>query len=148
LAELSNHFTNAYKVDLLLAPIDRGEWDVLDALDRAAGAESRRRLVLVALALERYRLRHHRYPGDLAALVPEFLQEVPKDWMDGQPLRYRLQGTNAFQLYSIGEDGEDNAGDPAPADATVRPEIWNGRDWVWPKPASQEEVDAYFRNRK
>ena len=37
---------------------------------RAAEAETRRRLVVTALALERYRLRHERYPGTLADLVP------------------------------------------------------------------------------
>ena len=77
---------------------------------RAAEAEARRRLVVTALALERYRRRHGRYPDTLADLVPELLKAPPVDFMDGQPLRYRLTQDGHFVLYSVGLDCVDNGG--------------------------------------
>jgi hypothetical protein len=121
----------------------RDEYDgsqVRRLLDRVAAAESQRRLLTAALALERYRVRHGRYPGDLPALAPEFVPEVPRDFIDGQPLRYQLKGTNAFLLYSVGADGEDNGGDASPEDQEKSLRPWSGRDWVWPAPASPGEA--------
>ncbi len=54
-------------------------------LGQAAEAESRRRLMVTALALERYRIRHGKYPGELRALAPEFLKAEPIDFMDETP---------------------------------------------------------------
>jgi len=42
----------------------------------------------------------------------------------------------------VGEDGVDNAGDPTPIEGR-KPGFRNGRDWVWPRPATAEEVLAY-----
>jgi hypothetical protein len=64
--------------------------------------------------------------------------------MNGQTLHYRLTPDGAFVLYSVGTDGRDDGGDPNPA-ATVRSELhrlWSGRDVVWPKPATPEEIAA------
>ncbi|MFM8468945.1 MAG: hypothetical protein ACKODH_03085 [Limisphaerales bacterium] len=49
--------------------------------------EAEREMTITALALERFRLRHRRYPAALADLVPEFVAAVPVDWLDGKPLR-------------------------------------------------------------
>ena len=111
-------------------------------LSGAAAAESQRRLLVTALALKRFHLKHGKYPTDLNALVPEFVAEVPRDWIDGQLLRYRLKSDGTFLLYSIGEDGVDHGGDATPAKPGEHPRDWNGRDWVWPEPASPEEVAA------
>lgn len=95
--------------------------------------ETQRRLTLAALALERHRVRHGKYPADLNALVPEFLPAAPLDLMSGRPFGYRLNDNGTFTLYSVGEDGRDDGGDPQPASATNRFELWHGRDTVWPK---------------
>jgi hypothetical protein len=42
----------------------------------------------VAIALELYGRNHGSYPNTLDQLVPEYLDEVPRDRYDGQPLRY------------------------------------------------------------
>ncbi len=68
------------------------------------------RSALVALAVERYRLRHGDWPAELALLVPEFLDELPVDPFDGQPLRY-LRNDRGVTIYSFGQDVEDDQGD-------------------------------------
>jgi|GEM_PF-1528650 len=65
----------------------------------------------IAVALERHWLRHRSYPERLDVLVPEFLDRIPHDLFDGQPMRYRREGEQGFVLWSIGFDGkDDNAG--------------------------------------
>src|SRR5438876_1076887 len=73
------------------------------------------RLAVVSIAIKRYQLRHGKLPAGLDGLVPEFLAEVPRDRMDGKPLRYRVNAQAGFMLYSVGSDGIDNGGDGAQA---------------------------------
>jgi hypothetical protein len=64
-----------------------------------------------ALAAERFRLAHQRWPLDLQELVPEFLSVVPTDPYDpNQPLRWKTT-PNGRVVYSVGEDGKDDGGD-------------------------------------
>lgn len=113
---------------------------------RAAEAEAERRVLITALALERYRGKHGSYPQSLSALAPDFLKTVPMDFIDGQPLRYRLKAGGHFLLYSIGLDCVDDGG-KIPSSARRSPaEIVTGAspkgDIVWPLPASTAAVDA------
>src|SRR5207302_4095194 len=108
--------------------------------------QTQQQMALGAIAIERYRLKEGHIPRDLSALVPGFLSAVPRDGMDGKALRYRLTANGGFQLYSVGHDGKDNGGD-----ATLRPgashypQIWDGRDAVWPAPANSEEAEESLR---
>ncbi|HOX55859.1 MAG TPA: hypothetical protein P5205_03735 [Candidatus Paceibacterota bacterium] len=128
-------------------------------LGRAAEAEARRRLLVTAIALERYRARHGSHPQALQQLVPELLPQPPTDFMDGQPLRYQPTPDGHFVLYSVGLDCVDNGGE-------MRRPQWRGpgfpqglhdvgayggpagRGWggaqgtdlVWPRPASPAEM--------
>ena len=119
-------------------------------LGRAAKAEVQRRLIITAIALERYRGKHGSYPKTLPELAPEFLKTPPIDFMDGQLLRYRLAADGHFLLYSVSLDGVDNGGkmqrswretglDRPPRPGTPEAEF----DLVWPRPnsdaAMQEE---------
>jgi RNA polymerase sigma factor (sigma-70 family) len=80
------------------------------SLKREAGTLANVRLALTALALERFRTAHnHRYPATLSELAPNYLDAVPEDPFDGQPLRYRTQGAG-YLLYSIGFDLKDDGG--------------------------------------
>jgi hypothetical protein len=86
---------------------------VLGTERRFAGAEISRTLTVTAIAIERYRLAHSgSLPSTLQVLVPEFLPEIPKDPMDGEPLRYKREGEDSFLLYSVGYDGVDDGGNP------------------------------------
>ncbi|MGE5293514.1 MAG: hypothetical protein ACM3VT_01665 [Solirubrobacterales bacterium] len=66
-------------------------------------------LARIALAVERYRLAKGKLPEQLTDLVPAYLDEVPIDPLDGQPLRYR-RTEPGYVVYSIGEDAKDNGG--------------------------------------
>jgi hypothetical protein len=116
-------------------------------LNKVFAVEAARNISVTALALKRYQLGHGQYPANLSELVPEFLQAVPSDPADGQPLRYHPRTDGTFLLYSVGDDGVDNGGD---ATTTVEYELlgWlQGRDIVWPQPATPEEINTYWRNR-
>lgn len=51
--------------------------------------------------------------------------------MSAKPLRYRLNADGSFTLYSVGEDGRDDGGDPNSASGTNKFGLWEGRDAVW-----------------
>ena len=106
---------------------------------------TRHEMVITAIALKRYELRHGKPAASLAALVPGFLAAPPRDLMDGQPLRYRLSSDGSFVLYSVGADGQDEGGDPSTAvsdkDWQNEPP-WAGRDWVWPRAVVDAKAGA------
>ena len=107
-------------------------------------AETERSLVICAIALKRYSLRHGTPPASLDALVPEFVLSVPIDYMDGKPLKYHLNADGAFVLYSVGADGKDGGGDTALLpDKTSLHNPWDRKDCVWPSPALPDEIAAY-----
>jgi hypothetical protein len=118
-------------------------------LGRAAEAEAECRILITAIALERYRGNHGSYPNSLAQLTPEFQKAPLPDFMDGQPLRYRLTDDGHFLLYSIGLDCVDNAGkilERSERMAELREFHSTGiapeEDIVWPLPASMDDVTA------
>ena len=115
---------------------------------RLAQAETGRRLCVAAIALKRYRLQHGAYPATLNDLVPAILPAVPTDFMDGKPLRYRLRPDGDFLLYSVGEDGRDDDGDPTPASQSTSFYWLLGRDIVWPRVATPAALEEYHRLSK
>ena len=134
----------------------------LGLLARAAEAETRRRLLITAIAIERFRSRHAMVPVTLSDLSPEFLKSIPVDFMDGQPLRYRAGPDGHYVLYSVGLDCTDNGGKVEPPEAGEGPiaamqamrrrygaygpggpfGVQMNADLVWPRPASASEVQA------
>jgi hypothetical protein len=116
-------------------------------LVRAAAAEAQRRILITAIALERYHGKHGSYPATLAALTPEFLKTPLPDFMDGQALRYRPADDGHFLLYSVGQDCVDNGGksqrswrdigfDRPPPRGAPGAEF----DLVWPLPVSDAAI--------
>lgn len=67
-------------------------------------------------------------PETLAALVPQYIQSIPLDPFDGEPLRYQMTN-GGFVVYSVAFDRMDNAGMPLPND----------------RPVDQAEGDVVFR---
>ena len=101
---------------------------------RTAKTATQQQLALTALALRLYELENHGYPESLNSLVPDMLPEIPRDFMDGTPLKYRRLGVERFLLYSSGNDGIDDGGDPTWSEnATPWSDIWIGKDAVWPE---------------
>ncbi|MDP6355390.1 MAG: hypothetical protein QF878_07695 [SAR202 cluster bacterium] len=92
---------------------------------------------LIALALEVYRRKHGQWPASLSQLTPDILPNVPRDRMNGDPLRFRVENGQAV-VYSIGQDLDDDGG-VVPADAPKHfIEI--------PKDADERTVEAYRKH--
>jgi hypothetical protein len=67
----------------------------------------------VALAMTRYRLDHGNLPAHLSDLVPGYLDAIPLDPFDGQPLRMIVRD-NQWIIYSIGTSGKDEGNNAMP----------------------------------
>jgi hypothetical protein len=123
------------------------------ALARVVGKtlqiETARRVVIAAIALKRFQLKHGNWSETLGELAPEFLPSVPIDPYDGKPLKYRPNADGTFLLYSVGEDGIDDGGDPTNTAGGSSSLYWQNakaRDWVWPQPASPAEVQYFYEH--
>jgi hypothetical protein len=90
-------------------------------------------LARVAIALERFRLAHSGYPQALSDLTPQFLQNLPHDIINGQPLKYRRTDDGQFVLYSVGWDEKDDGGLVVINQWGTSQNIKKG-DWVWRYP--------------
>jgi len=112
-------------------------------VQRAVDAEIAHELAVTAIALHRWEIAHGKFPATLQDLVPQFLPTSPLDPFDGQPLRYRLNEDGTFLLYSIGHNGKDDDGNAAPEKNDSRPQFLNGRDIVWPRAATPEEIQKF-----
>jgi HEAT repeats len=119
-------------------------------LAQAAEAEAERRILITALAVERYYGKYKHYPETLQPLTPEFLKSAPVDFMNGQPLHYRVTQGGHFVLYSVGPDGTDNGGriETRPSREERFGRLMNATatvalsDIVWPLVSSSAEVAA------
>lgn len=76
----------------------------------AALVQARERQALTAIALERFFLKHAKYPAALQELVPDFAAAVPLDPWDGKELRYRTTAAGRYMLWCVGFDGKDDDG--------------------------------------
>ncbi len=87
---------------------------LLPSVARAVEADVRNRThlntAIVAVAAARYRQDHGEYPASLNALVPAYLDAVPLDPVDGEPLRYRVFD-GGFVAYSLARNGTDENGE-------------------------------------
>jgi len=143
-------FSNPKEMDmhLMLSASLRGLSAVFNKVMRV---EVARQAVVTAIALKRYQLKHGDYPPNLNSLVPEFLTSVSLDPVDGKPLRYRPNADGTFVLYSIGENGKDDGGNPSLEKGVESSNLnWqnpHALDWVWPQPATAEEVQKYYEEQ-
>lgn len=117
-------------------PYNMLAWALYPAIQKsaqqAALAQCSVDLARTACALERYRLAEGSHPETLQALVPRFVQSLPPDLINGEPLNYLRDPDAAFTLYSVGWNGTDEGGE-----VPIRPngglEIGKG-DWAWRYP--------------
>ena len=108
---------------------------------RALSSQTQQQMAIAAIAIQRYRLKTGEFPPALDALIPAYLPQLPQDRMDGKTLRYRRKTEGGFLLYSAGEDGKDDGGNPGlPTDKKEYRKIWDGMDAVWPMAATREET--------
>lgn len=99
---------------------------------QTAYAQSEVDMAMLSCALERYRLAHGQYPEQLDALAPQFVAVLPRDIINGQPLKYQRTPGDRFILYSVGWNEKDDDGVIA-LDKANQPDVLQG-DWVWRYP--------------
>ncbi len=71
--------------------------------------EMRMDLIVLAFALERYRIDRGEYPKSLNDLKQGYIDTIPKDRFADNELRYRPEG-DQYLLYSVGFNGKDDGG--------------------------------------
>jgi len=98
--------------------------------------EIRLQLAKVSIALERYRLRNGQYPNRLDSLVPDYFPSNPVDLASGTPLKYKTTGTDGFQLYSVGFNGDDENG------IRIKNQ-WPPDDIIWFNHGSNSVIPAF-----
>lgn len=150
------HYRGRFETTLALRRIPlRLQEHGTSLLGLAAEAEAERRVIITAVALERYFGKYGRYPETLQVLAPEFIKSVPMDFMNGQPLHYKLAEGGRFLLYSVGLDCVDNGG-KIPTPPTEEEKVARLRhptmpvpesDIVWPLAASATEVVAHRKEQ-
>ena len=96
---------------------------LMPALAQAGASNARDRAQLAAAAAAcaamRWRLDHGgAWPARVEDLVPGYLAAAPEDPWSGAAMRMAGEGP-AFRIWSIGEDGIDDAGDPDADDLNV-----------------------------
>jgi hypothetical protein len=124
------------------------EDSVVHSLRRFWIAQTLKEMMVAAIALRRYELQKGQVAPSLEALVPDFVSEVPHDYMDGKALKYRQNGKDVI-LYSIGADGIDHGGNVEAKTSTGTSfNLERSRDLVWPQPATPQEVEAYRKRNR
>ena len=91
-------------------------------------------MLMVACALERYRLAQGQYPDALDALSARFAPALPHDIINGQPLKYRRLENGRFILYSVGWNEKDDGGVVAATKGTTPRQDQLQGDWVFQYP--------------
>ncbi len=71
--------------------------------------KARYRMVQLLLAIERFRLQKDRLPEKLEELVPQRIQELPKDPFSGNSFFYKKEDSG-YVLYSVGANQADDGG--------------------------------------
>ena len=75
-------------------------------------AQTKRKLLILHLALRAYYLEAHEYPDSLTKLSPKYLPQLPTDpFTNAKDFKYIKTASN-YILYSIGPDLQDNGGEP------------------------------------
>lgn len=83
------------------------------------------RALRIEAALRRCKAARKEWPPSLAALVPEFIDNVPVDPFSGAPFVYRRAGESC-SFYSVGPDAKDDAGKEG-----RKPQLYNGGDIIY-----------------
>jgi serine/threonine protein kinase len=77
------------------------------AAAQAVHTETQIKQAIIAIALKEYYQSNHAYPDDLAVLIPEYIQYLPKDPATNHSFEYH-KDENRYTLYGAGPDGKNN----------------------------------------
>ncbi len=95
-------------------------------LPRAASVETRIRQARIACVIQRYALTEKALPSSLNQVLPHYLERIPVDIVNGEPMRYRSNGKD-YVLWSIGWNEKDDGGEAYSGEQSPEKKL----DWVW-----------------
>jgi hypothetical protein len=94
-----------------------------NAVKKEADLAAQLRCARTAMAIEEHRKSHSgSFPPDLLALVPKYLEQIPRDPLDGSPLRLERPQNKGFRVIAEGstaqkrKNAKPNARKPPPQD--------------------------------
>ncbi len=93
---------------------------------KEASVEARVRQARIACAVQRYALSERVLPSSLDQLVPKYLDEIPRDVINGGTMHYRSDGKE-YVLWSVGWNEKDDGGEGSPNERSPEKKL----DWVW-----------------
>lgn len=93
---------------------------------KAASIETRVRQARIACAIQEYALSERALPSSLDQLVPKYLDEMPRDVINGGPMHYRSDGKE-YVLWSVGWNEKDDDGEASLNEKSPEKKL----DWVW-----------------
>jgi hypothetical protein len=102
------------------------------------------RALVVSYALRAYCLKHQDLPVDLNSLVPEVLPAIPADPYGTGILKFKPI-EDYYRLYSVGEDGDDDAGMAYSVSANGQVDTTDG-DLTWPLTAAAIGLEGAMTN--
>ena len=100
---------------------------------KAAYSQTADDCAIIACALERYHRGKGCYPAALGELQPQFIQKLPHDVINGEPLKYRRTEAGRYLLYSVGWNEKDDGGVISVGKTRDETSLTEG-DWVWGLP--------------
>ena len=77
---------------------------------RAVLHQAKLELAKTAIDLERYFLKHQKYPETLDSLISEFTSSIPLDPMTQTVFAYKQLSKESFEIYSVGLNAKDEGG--------------------------------------
>jgi hypothetical protein len=88
---------------------------------------------MIACALESYRRAHGQFPVSLDELRPQSIEKLPRDIINGEPLKYHRTEPGHYILYSVGWNEKDDGGAVCVVKSVEENTLSQG-DWVWQLP--------------
>ena len=88
----------------------RASPNLIRAVQTMARNQAQVNEAILACALERYRFAHSHFPETLDELSPQFVDRLPHDVVNGEPLKYRRGDGEGYVLYSVGWNDKDEGG--------------------------------------
>jgi hypothetical protein len=103
-----------------LSEADRVKFSLLDQIFPAIRSVrvametrmARRDATELALAVLRFHAQRGDWPVSIGELAPDFLDSIPTDPLNAEPLKWKVTNENTLNVYSVGNNGTDDHGRP------------------------------------
>ena len=121
--------------------IQRGMDEWTTTLNTLGLAQTTADQIVIACALERFRIDHGKLPATAQELVPKYLAAIPNDVFTGHPLAIKIKpDLEHFTIVGFGPDGAEEHGQSMMMNGLNPWMLWQemrGYDWIWDSHAKE-----------